>query len=227
MARTLDPEAHAIRREAFIDAAERLIQTKGYEQMSIQDVLDETEASRGAFYHYFDSKAALLEAVVERTVRAAIGAVEPLVADPDVPALQKLQGIFAGISRWKMERTDLMRAILEIWIADGNALMRDKMWQGLMGSLAPLLASAIKQGKEEGVFTASLPDAAARVLIALIRGTNEAAVQLYVERAPGSSSYEAAAGTAAAFVEALERILGAPAGSLTLVDDAALRQWFE
>ena len=65
MARTVDTGAHAVRREAFVDTAQRLMQAKGYEQMSVQDVLDELDASRGAFYHYFDSKAALLEAVVD------------------------------------------------------------------------------------------------------------------------------------------------------------------
>ena len=68
MARTLNPEVHAVRRDAFVDAAQRLIQARGYEQMSIQDVLDEVDASRGAFYHYFDSKAALLDAVVDRMI---------------------------------------------------------------------------------------------------------------------------------------------------------------
>ena len=66
MARTLNATIYAVRRDAFVDVAQRLIQAKGYQQMSIQDVLDELDASRGAFYHYFDSKADLLEAVVER-----------------------------------------------------------------------------------------------------------------------------------------------------------------
>ena len=48
MARTVDTEAHAIRREAFVEAAQRLIQTKGYDQMSIQDVLGELDASSSA-----------------------------------------------------------------------------------------------------------------------------------------------------------------------------------
>ena len=61
MARTVNATVYAVRRDAFIDAAQRLIQAKGYEQMSIQDVLDELDASTGAFYHYFDSKAALLD----------------------------------------------------------------------------------------------------------------------------------------------------------------------
>ena len=74
MARTLDPAAHALRRDAFVDSAQRLMQARGYEEMTIQDVLDDLDTSRGAFYHYFDSKAALLDAVVERMVAAGIRA---------------------------------------------------------------------------------------------------------------------------------------------------------
>ena len=48
MARTVNVAVHAVRREAFVEAAQRLMQTKGYEQMSIQDLLDELDASRGA-----------------------------------------------------------------------------------------------------------------------------------------------------------------------------------
>src|SRR5256885_16974182 len=82
MARTVNAEVHTVRREAFVDAAERLMQTRGYEQMSVQDVLDDLGASRGAFYHYFDSKQALLEAVLDRMVDAGLGSVAPVVDDP-------------------------------------------------------------------------------------------------------------------------------------------------
>ncbi|TMD86636.1 MAG: helix-turn-helix transcriptional regulator, partial [Chloroflexi bacterium] len=50
MARTLNAAVHTVRKEAFVDVAQRLMQTKGYQQMSVQDVLDELGASRGAFY---------------------------------------------------------------------------------------------------------------------------------------------------------------------------------
>ena len=38
MARTVDQVAHALRRDEFLDVAQRLLETKGYEQVSIQDV---------------------------------------------------------------------------------------------------------------------------------------------------------------------------------------------
>ena len=64
MARTVKAEAVAAKRKEILDAAQRLVFTKGYEQMSVQDILDEIRISSGAFHHYFDSRRALLEALV-------------------------------------------------------------------------------------------------------------------------------------------------------------------
>ena len=150
VARTLDPVAHAVRRDAFIDAAQRLIQTKGYEQMSIQDVLDEIDASRGAFYHYFDSKAALLDAVIERMVDDRHRRGRPIVDDPDLSAVEKLDGLFSGIARWKASARDLMLAVLEVWISDDNAIVREKFRQAWWRRLTPLLAAIVASGRRRG-----------------------------------------------------------------------------
>ncbi len=47
---------YSVRRNEILDAARQLVYTKGYEQMTIQDILDYLQISKGAFYHYFDSK---------------------------------------------------------------------------------------------------------------------------------------------------------------------------
>ena len=52
MARTRDTESHTVRRDAFVDAAQRIMATKGYEALSVQEVIDAVDASKGAFYHY-------------------------------------------------------------------------------------------------------------------------------------------------------------------------------
>jgi len=226
MARTVDIEARAVRRDAFVDAAQRLMQAKGYEQMSIQDVLAEVGASRGAFYHYFDSKAALLEAVVIRIVDAALASVTPLTEDPAVGALAKLEGLFGGIAQWKLERTDLMLELTRVWLSDENTLMRDKLWQHLMLRLAPLLASILRQGGDEGVFAVGSPDDTARVMVALLHGLNDLAVRTFIGRGEGGASLADVEAMVAAYVEAMERILGVPAGTLTLVDKAVLREWY-
>ncbi|HEY2887847.1 MAG TPA: helix-turn-helix domain-containing protein, partial [Candidatus Limnocylindrales bacterium] len=117
MARTLDPEAHSLKRDAFVDAAQRLIQSKGYEQLSLQDVIDAVGASKGAFYHYFGSKEDLLEAVIERMVDATIELMIPIVHDPELPAIQKLQLVFSAGAAWKGERKDFFVELLRVWMS--------------------------------------------------------------------------------------------------------------
>ena len=228
MARTLNVEVHAVRRDAFVDAAQRLIQADGYEQMSVQDVLDAVDASRGAFSHYFDSKAALLDAVVERMVDDSLETVRPLVADPSLSAVQKLDGVFAGIARWKGERTELMLAVLESWLADENAIVREKLRRGVARRFTPLLATIIEQGATEGTFVVTAPVQAARVVVSLLQGANEAAIELWFARRAGTIPFDVIEPTLGAYREALGRILGLTAPwSFMTIDEPTLHRWFD
>jgi AcrR family transcriptional regulator len=226
VARTLDPTAHAIRRDAFVDAAQRLIQSQGFDQMSIQDVLDALATSRGAFYHYFDSKVALLEAVVERMVVDGTASLKPVLADPHLSALDKLRRLIAGVNAYKSARRDLVLGFTQVWFSDDNVLVRDKLRRLTVAHLTPLLAAIVQQGITEGTFTlGNLPEPTARVLVSLWQGLNELASELFLERQAGTVTLEAVERTIAAYLEAFERILGVPSGSLPL-DHATIREWF-
>src|SRR5512139_475433 len=94
MARSVKEETYAVKRNEILDAAQRLVYAKGYEQMSIQDILNELKISKGAFYHYFDSKGDLLEALIERMRQDVEPIILPVVEDPRLRALEKLQRFF-------------------------------------------------------------------------------------------------------------------------------------
>jgi AcrR family transcriptional regulator len=217
---------YTVRREAFLDVAQRLVQTKGYEAMSIQDVLNELEASKGAFYHYFDSKQALLEAVVERFADSAIADLSPVMDDPNLPALRKLERFFAGIARRKAQHKDLMLALIEVWNSDGNAIVREKLRRLTVSRMIPLLSAVIQQGTNEGIFRAASPDETATVFVSLMLGFQELANEYFIARQAGTIAFEAVRRSVGSFTEAFERILGIPKGSLTLTDEATLHFWF-
>jgi AcrR family transcriptional regulator len=226
MARTVNLEMRTVRREAFLDAGQRLIQTKGYEAMSIQDVLDALDTSRGAFYHYFESKLELLEAVVERFADVAMAAVSPILNDPTLPAMRKLEKVFAGIARYKAEQKDLILALIDVMDSDGNALFREKLRRMSASRLWPILTAVVRQGVEEGSFKTDMPDETARVIMVLMQGYQEIATELFVARQDGSLTYAAVKQTFSAYSQAFEGILGLPKGSAKLVDEATLRYWF-
>jgi len=226
MARTINAAVRTVRKEAFVDAAQRLIQQKGYEQMSVQDVLDELDASRGALYHYFDSKEGLLEAVVDRMADAAMSAVAPVVEDPRLPALRKLEGVFGAIQRFKADRKPLVMALLEVWISDDNAIVRDKLRRTTVARLVPVLSPIIQQGQEEGVFRTGAPAATARILVGLLESFSDIAIEMLLARRAGAIGFADVEEAVAANTQAWERILGLSPGSLTLIDRDSLLVWF-
>jgi AcrR family transcriptional regulator len=230
MARTVDPVAYAARREAFVDAAVKVIQAKGYEQLSVQDVIVEVGASKGAFFHYFDSKSALLAAIVDRMVEVATRTVAPIAADPQLTALEKLQGIFSGIAQWKSEQPEFQPAMVEqltrTWYSDQNSVVLERLRAAVATRLSPMLLDILREGAADGSFSLRSPEGTARVLTALILGLNETATRFFLGRRDGTVSFETVTCTLAAYAEAFERLLGIPPSSWPLVDESTVRFWF-
>ena len=226
MARTLNLAVHTVRRETFVEAAQRLMTAKGYEQMSIQDVLDEVEASRGAFYHYFDSKQALLEAVIDRMVDQGMAQVAPVVSDPSLSAPGKLQQVFSTIGRWKTARKPLVLAVIEVWVSDHNAIVREKFRRTMTSRLAHTLEPIIQQGIDEGSFQATSASGAASVMAMLLLGFQDLATRLFLDRQAGTIALEDVERTFGSFTESFERVLGARAGSIQVIDRSLLREWY-
>jgi AcrR family transcriptional regulator len=228
MARTVDPVAHAARREGLLDAAQRLMQLKGWAQVSIQDVIDEAAVSKGAFYHYYDSKAALLDDVVTRLVDAALAAIEPAVTDPNRSALEQFDALFSGLAEYKTERKEFMIALMRVWLSDENVMMRERCRRGALARITPLIAQVIRKGVSEGSFRAVPPDNTARVLASLVMGLNEAATDLFVAGQLGAVVFEEGASLVTAFGEAFEQILGTAPGALGFERRwAVVRDWFD
>src|ERR1700749_1435041 len=75
MARTRSENYDGIHLGILTNAA-RLFSGQGYMRASIADLADACKLSRGALYHYFDSKEAILFAILDAHVRRMIGDVE-------------------------------------------------------------------------------------------------------------------------------------------------------
>jgi AcrR family transcriptional regulator len=226
MPRTVNPVAHAVRRDAFLDAAQALIATKGYEALSVQDVIAAVGASKGAFYHYFGSKADLLEGVTARMVDGALATLEPVMADVELSAPQKLTALASGIARFKSARREFLVALIEVWLSDENALMREHFRRRARDAMTPVLEAIIAQGVAEGAFDVPAPDTSAQVFMSLLMGLNETATELYLANHAGRVSLAEVLRRFDAYTVAFERLLGAPPGTVILGDPAVIRDWF-
>ena len=177
MARTVNVAEHAARRDEILDAAQRLILTAGYERLTVQDILNDLQISKGAFYHYFDSKPAVIEALTARLVSDSERALAPIAKNPGMGALEKLQAFFGEIIRWKSERQNLFVAMLPVWYAPDNLAFRLLVDRESAKRLAPLLSAIVRQGVDEGQFATAYPDQAGAIIFAVIQALQDAMAQ--------------------------------------------------
>jgi hypothetical protein len=159
-------------------------------------------------------------------VDQATAAMAPLLADPDLTATDKLSSLFAALATWKGERRDFLLRLMEVWLSDDNALVRERFRRRVIDTMTPHYTSIVRQGVREGAFDVVSPEHTARVLVSLLLGANEQAGQLYLARRAGLVPFEAIELALGAYPDAIERILGARPGSLRWVDARTLHEWF-
>jgi AcrR family transcriptional regulator len=226
MVRTVKEESFTARRNEILDAAYRLIYTKGYEQMTIQDILEASQISKGAFYHYFDSKQALLEALCDRLLDESEQILLPVVQDERLSAVNKLNTYFSTGARWKTAHKTYLMKLLYTWYTDDNAIVRQKVSAKAFERITPLLSEIIQQGIQEGVMTTPYPERVGEVILSLFQSLGDTFSRLLLASEGNSSSPQQADAIIAVYTHALERVLGAPTSSLHLMDAAVLEEWF-
>ncbi|HZY45930.1 MAG TPA: TetR/AcrR family transcriptional regulator, partial [Anaerolineae bacterium] len=214
MARVIKHIEHAVKRNEILDAAQKLIYTKGYAQMSIQDILDDLKISKGAFYHYYTSKQVLLEAVIDRMLQQAEGIVLPIVDDPQLTALEKFQRYFDTVARWKTDRIDLMLALLRIWYTDDNILVRQKVTEQGLKVIMPPLTKIIQQGIQEGTLNTAYPERVCEVIFSMMLAMSDKMAEILL--APPKNTLSQLESTLEVYTDAIEHVLGVSSGSLCL-----------
>jgi TetR/AcrR family transcriptional repressor of nem operon len=227
MARTVNEQEYSVRRNAILDVTLQMVSTKGYEQMAIQDILDILQISKGAFYHYFDSKQALLEALIERMQEEVDQLLLPIAHDAHLSAIAKLQHFFATLSRWKLAQKSFALAMAPIWYTDENAIVRQKLRAMRIKRVAPLLETIIRQGMQEDVLTTIYPDTIGEVMVSLSLDLTETLGKLLLASEAEHDKFLRIERITATYTDALERILGLPPASLQIADEGTLREWVD
>jgi TetR/AcrR family transcriptional regulator, transcriptional repressor for nem operon len=226
VARTVREEDYSEKMNEILDAAGKLIYTHGYQQMTIQAILDEVHISKGAFYHYFDSKQSLLEALIDRMLDDGERILKSIVEEPGLNALEKLQQYFAAAGRWKTAQKEYLVELVRIWYRDENAIVREKIYLKGVRRVAPLLTRIFQQGLIEGSLTSKSPGMIAEVVMCLVEGLSQTFARYLIAEDQMDLDLETLRAVTQTYQEALERVLGAPEGSLTMMDNETIQLWF-
>lgn len=79
-----------VRKQELIEVAGRLFSEKGYEAVSVRDILDEVGGAPGMFYYYFKSKQDVYIAAMEQYITERLERKCKVIEDKTVPFDEKL-----------------------------------------------------------------------------------------------------------------------------------------
>ena len=202
----------------LLDAAQQLFFQKGYELTSVNDIIEKVGVAKGTFYHYFISKDDLLDKIVDRWSRATLERVNKLVEKQDINALEKLNKFFVTIRDYKVENLELMKMLMKVMYRDENLIMRHKMMQQSLKWLTPEFVRVIKQGIKEGCFNPVDEVETAELIFSMSLSLNESTVKLLLEAEKKPDNLNKIEKRLKVYERSVERILGAPEGSLSVVE---------
>lgn len=212
-----------VRRADLLDRAAALFLRDGYDNVSLNDLIADAGVSKGAFYHWFPSKDALIAALAERSARAGFAGVEDAVAACGGDALDRLNTLLrAGFDvKMQMNVSEQLAAMASLLRPD-NAHLYGRITAADEAMVLPLLTRLIEEGVAEGVFDTFDPEGVADMIYGLAARTNSTIVA--VLQAPDESARQRAIDSMTKRFRlhglAIDRILGLPDGSVTTLTRA-------
>ena len=146
----------AERKNEILDAAEELFAARGYEETSTGDILDRVGIARGTLYYHFRSKEEILDALIGRLNQAMIARAEKAAGDRSVPVVERIIRTILCLNP-ETGGSPIGHEVMEQVHKPQNALMHQKMQQGLLDGVVPVISRLVEEGNAQGIFHTGYP----------------------------------------------------------------------
>jgi len=141
-------------RQRILDAAAQIIGKKGFAAVGLNEVLLSAKVPKGSFYHYFSSKDAFGQALLESYFQIYLAEMDQIFQPAIASEAQKLMTYW---QRWLDSQTrhhDFGKCLvvkLGAEVADLSESMRLELERGT-AQIISRLAAALSRGSEQGCF---------------------------------------------------------------------------
>ncbi|MGI6739560.1 MAG: TetR/AcrR family transcriptional regulator [Christensenellales bacterium] len=150
------------RKNEILDVTRRLINEKGLINTSTNDIARAVGISRGTLYHHFESKEAILDALVDKVSADIYMRAREIAQDKSIPVMERILKTVLSVN--VSDSSD--HVILEHLNSPNNILLHQKVQKEMLATLPGILASIIEDGNEQGVFNAKYPYECMEMLVA-------------------------------------------------------------
>ena len=155
------------KKDQILDTSLQLFMKKGFDATSISDILSQLDIARGTLYYHFESKEAIMDAIIERLLNQVLEKIEKLMTNDSLSQAEKFMGFFASINLTQLTGDE---EIVDYFNQPQNALFHEKSNRLLIKKLSSVLAQIISEGMESGLFDTPFPAETAELILVGITG---------------------------------------------------------
>lgn len=225
MSRTV--KEYDVRRGEILTTAQDLFFSKGYEATTVQEIIDAVGIAKGTFYHYFDSKVDLLDALILSMTELQLQNAKSILDEGELNAAQKMELIFSDTVGWKTENSEFFLDILRTWYSDDNLVVRIKLSFQAKLTMRAVLAQIVRQGVDEGIFDTPYPERIGDVILGLLANTSEQLAYSLIGLQPQDYPLANLEEISAVNRHVINLLLGAKPGTVQIYNPDQLKLWFE
>ena len=153
--RTYNPEKT---RSLIINAALSLFQKQGFTETSISDIVEKAGLTKGAFYHHFDTKEAILLLIHDEYIEHQLSEARQILEDHDDPKEQLVLMIHSMINAIDKYNANVAIFFQERRFLQGKSFKHVRRDRDELGEL---FRGIVARGVEQGVFRKSIDPAIA------------------------------------------------------------------
>lgn len=187
-----------IRKKELIKIAYNLFITKGYENTSVDEIIAKAGIAKGTYYYHFESKEQMLEEVINMMIDEGVERAKQVV-NSNLKVEEKL--VYTILA---LRVTPEEQSVQDTLHTKENIILHKKINDKIIDVAVPLLSSIVREAKKEGLFARD-DNIEERVKMTLIL-SNEMFNHNEINDA-----------TILVFIDTLENIYGAKAGSLSFI----------
>ena len=147
----------------ILSTAFRLFREKGWDNVKIEDIVEQVGVTRGAFYHYFKSREELILAVVDKMFYDN-NPFETASKEAGLNALEKLQLALKLDFAKNIDNDGMTKELSKVL---NNPIIFKSGFLSQLNTIAPYIEKLLAEGNEDGSLAVKYPKQTAQLLAIL------------------------------------------------------------
>lgn len=201
----------------ILETAHLLFSEKGYDKTSVNDIINKLNISKGAFYHYFNTKDEVLDDIIMNYSTEVVDMLYEIAYDSSLNGLDKYKKMFSETQKLRKQNAEKFSFLSKLFLTEGNLLFRHRYTEKILELTKQPFMIILKQGIKERLFLINNPEETAELIIRFgnIYRTKIAFLTLTINENPNNRLK--IKNITEFMQDTVERLLGLDSGTLDII----------